>query len=83
MENVVARLVERRLVGRARRAARTGHGTTEEASRTARLGAQAHVRRKGLVYGALLGATLLMKLDVWLFGRFKSGPFFALLEKAP
>jgi hypothetical protein len=24
-----------------------------------------------------------MMLDVWLFGRFRSGPFFALLKKRP
>jgi hypothetical protein len=26
--------------------------------------------------------TAMMMLDVWLFGRLQSGPFFALLRKA-
>jgi hypothetical protein len=79
VENILARAVEHRLVHRAR----TADGTDADASRAARLGAQARVRRKGVVYGALLLATLAMKLDVLLFGRIPSGPFFALLEKQP
>ena len=33
------------------------------------------------MYWALRGLTALMELDVLLFGRIRTGPFFALLEK--
>lgn len=33
------------------------------------------------VYWALYGLTLLMELDVWLFGRLRTGPYFVLAEK--
>jgi len=29
----------------------------------------------------LQGVTVAMDVDLWLFGRIRSGPFFALLEK--
>ena len=32
---------------------------------------------------ALRALTALMTLDVWLFGRVRSGPFFVLLERMP
>ena len=31
----------------------------------------------------LLVLSAVMKLDVWLFGGIRSGPFFALLRKQP
>jgi SAM-dependent methyltransferase len=82
MENVIARMVERVL---ARRAARSSAGDgapdPDMAIKTARQTAQARVRRRGLVYWALRFATWLMALDLVLFGRIRSGPFFALLRK--
>jgi ubiquinone/menaquinone biosynthesis C-methylase UbiE len=33
------------------------------------------------VYWALSALTLLMELDVWLFGRLRTGPYFVLAEK--
>ncbi len=79
VENVLARTAERFL---AKKAARTRSGSTPEAAvRQARLSAQARVRRRGATYHALRAATLVMKLDVVLWGRFRSGPFFALLRK--
>lgn len=85
MENVVARMVERVL---ARRAAARAIGATastgvdpDAAIKQARKTAQAHVRRGGAVYWALRAATAAMWLDIVLFGRVRSGPFFALLRR--
>jgi SAM-dependent methyltransferase len=80
MENVVARIVEHRL---ARRAARKmAPGADESAPiKAARRSAQARVRHGGAVYWALRAATAAMKLDLILFGRVKTGPFFALLRR--
>jgi hypothetical protein len=40
------------------------------------------LRRKGPMYYALLAVTLLMELDLWLFGRMRCGSYFILVEKA-
>jgi hypothetical protein len=80
IENIVVRIAERLLV---RGAARQLGAATDDAAavRSARSSAQARVQRRGVTYTVLLGLTAIMKLDVWLFGRFRSGPFFALLRK--
>lgn len=81
-ENVVARMAERWL---SRRAARTlpaaALGDASAGVREARRSAQARVRRGGLLYWSLRAATAVMKLDLLLFGRVPTGPFFALLRK--
>ena len=51
------------------------------AVREARSQAKAMIAQRGPVYAALQGLSLAMKLDLLLFGRVKSGPFFALLVK--
>lgn len=82
MENVVARIVERFMTRRAARLLPTSATDDPTAPvRAARRAAQAQVRRGGLVYWSLRGATGVMKLDLWLFGRIRTGPFFALLRK--
>ena len=53
------------------------------ARRLARADAQRLIETRGAVYTGLRALTWLMKLDVLLFGRIKSGPFFALLERLP
>ena len=80
VENVLARTAERFLARRA--ASGDANATPEAAVRAARISAQARVRRRGATYHALRAATAVMKLDVALWGRFRSGPFFALLRKA-
>jgi SAM-dependent methyltransferase len=77
VENVLVRMGERLLTRRVASAA----GTDAEAARRARTDAQARVARRGAAYRLLVGVTAIMKLDVLLFGRLKSGPFFALLRK--
>ena len=52
------------------------------AVREARAAAQERVRRGGFTYASLMALSTFMKLDVILFGRFRSGPFFALLRKS-
>jgi SAM-dependent methyltransferase len=79
VENVLARMAERWLVRRSR----TGLADDHQAVRAARTAAQARVRRRGLTYRALVATTTVMKLDLLVFGRVRSGPFFALLRKVP
>jgi SAM-dependent methyltransferase len=89
VENVLARLAERLLARRAGRraaaAARQGPAGVDprEAVRAARAAAQARVQHRGAMYRLLVAVTGVMKLDLWLFGRIRSGPFFALLRKEP
>jgi hypothetical protein len=80
VENVLVRIAERWLTKRARR---SGGASEAEAAREARASAQARVNRRGATYRTLVALTAVMKLDVLLFGRVRSGPFFALLRKVP
>jgi SAM-dependent methyltransferase len=96
VENILARLAERAMARRARRNVErrtsnversqkggTGKGADgdQEAVREARSQAKALIARRGPVYAALQGLSFAMKLDLLLFGRVRSGPFFALLIK--
>ncbi len=76
VENVLVRAAERALT---RRAARTS-GDSAAAARQVRAAAQARVSRRGAAYRALVALTYLMKLDVFAFGRVRSGPFFVVLR---
>jgi SAM-dependent methyltransferase len=79
VENVMVRMAERLL---ARRAART-LGQDASAVRQARASAQARLRQRGLTYYALRALSAAMTIDVLLFGRVRSGPFFVLVRKTP
>jgi SAM-dependent methyltransferase len=82
VENILMRMGERFMTRRAGR--RTAPGATPvegEAVRTARKEAKARLRSAGAFYWALRGVSAVMYLDVLLFGRLKSGPFFARLRK--
>ena len=81
IENVLVRMVERFLTGRARRRLGSKGRDGTSAARSARTAAKAQVRKGGAVYAGLRALSAVMALDVWLFGRFRSGPFFVLLEK--
>jgi len=78
VENVLVRMGEQWLT---RRAAAGGATTDPAARKAARAAAKSSVRRRGAAYQVLLAASAVMKLDIWLFGRIRSGPFFALLRK--
>jgi len=56
-------------------------GDRAETARLARAEAKRRIAGRGPTYRALLALTWLMKSDVWLFGRVRSGPFFARLVK--
>jgi SAM-dependent methyltransferase len=87
VENILMRVAER-LIGR--RAGRRPGGTeagadpatrrTQEA-RLARTAAKARLAQGGPVLRIVEGLTWLMRLDLVLFGRVRSGPFFAVLVK--
>ena len=85
VENVLMRLAEQRLARRAQRQARRTHGgspmTDEEALKAARTAGKEQIAQSGATRAALQALTAAMKLDLLLFGRVESGPFFALLEK--
>jgi SAM-dependent methyltransferase len=76
VENIMLRLAERAVtlaVGR--------KAGPEDAVKEARAAGKRAVAKQGAIYRSLRGLTWLMKLDLWLFGRIESGPFFALLVK--
>jgi SAM-dependent methyltransferase len=91
-ENILMRMGERALAKRAERnlAARTRDaegreegegGTADVAIREARSQAKQMIAQRGPTYAALRLLSTAMKLDLLLFGRITSGPFFALLVK--
>lgn len=80
VENILMRMAERVMT---RRAAKRlgGHDSDGASMREARKAARQRIQRRGATYAALSVLSSIMKLDVLLFGRIRSGPFFALLEK--
>jgi hypothetical protein len=90
VENILMRMAERALARRADRkraasaADATPSATPPDATaglRDARLSAKARLARGGPLVRVLQGVTVAMDVDLWLFGRIRSGPFFARLEK--
>jgi SAM-dependent methyltransferase len=83
VENILMRMAERALTRRA--AARLGSGNDPEAHaqaiREARTDAKQRIATSPTTYAALRTLSFAMKLDLLLFGRIQSGPFFALLVK--
>jgi SAM-dependent methyltransferase len=88
VENILMRVAERAMARRAaKRLARAGTGDAAagdvdaQAIRAARTSAKAHIAASPATRAVLRALSLAMKLDVALFGRITSGPFFALLVK--
>ena len=83
IENVAMRVAEGWMTRRAARKGAPGGEVTAYASATreARAAAKARIGRGGPTYAGLKVLTWIMHLDVLLFGRVRSGPFFALLVK--
>lgn len=81
VENILMRMAEHAMASRARARGPAGSVDASAAARDARTSAKARIAKGGPVYYALQALTTLMMLDVWLFGRIRSGPFFALLVK--
>jgi SAM-dependent methyltransferase len=84
VENIVMRMAERAM---ARRATARLQGSVPAAEadaqgiREARTAAKERIATSRTTYGALRALSFAMKLDLLLFGRIRSGPFFALLVK--
>jgi SAM-dependent methyltransferase len=85
VENILVRVVERAMARRAAKRLGTDGRTDAHADATAvrevRLSAKRRISGRGPTYAALRALSAAMTLDVLLFGRIRSGPFFALLEK--
>lgn len=87
VENILVRVAERamarRAAGRLRASGRPAGDIDAEAVREARTAAKERIAKSPVTYAALRGLSFAMKLDLLLFGRIRSGPFFALLIKEP
>lgn len=81
VENVMVRMAESVLARRAARRLGPRADDPAAAVREARTSAQAALSRRGLAFRATRLLSSVMKLDILLFGRFRSGPFFALVRK--
>lgn len=85
VENIMMRMAERAMARRAAARATTQGADAAEADaaaiREARTAAKARIAASGPTYAALRGLSFAMQLDLLLFGRIRSGPFFALLVK--
>jgi SAM-dependent methyltransferase len=85
VENIMMRMAERAMARRAAARA-TNQGAAAVAAdatavREARTAAKQRIAASGPTYAALRALSFAMKLDLLLFGRIRSGPFFALLVK--
>ena len=83
VENILVRMGEHWLATRAARAASASGRVLDgnDAAREARAVAKQRVNRQGAAYNGLRLVTWAMKLDLLLFGRVRSGPFFVLLKR--
>jgi hypothetical protein len=85
VENIMMRMAERAMARRAAKRLKAAAGSAEnvdaQAVREARTAAKEQIARSPATVAALRALSLAMKLDVLLFGRITSGPFFALLVK--
>lgn len=84
-ENVFLRIAERWMVSRAARdrGGEPASPQSNDAFRVARRNAKRVIARGGFVYRCLVLVTWLMRLDVLVLGRIRTGPFFAVLAKEP
>lgn len=84
VENIMMRMAERAMAKRAANRLRGSVSADEadaQAIREARSAAKARIARSPTTYATLRVLSFFMKLDLFLFGRIRSGPFFALLVK--
>jgi SAM-dependent methyltransferase len=84
VENIMMRMAERAMAKRAATRLRGSVSDDEadaQAIREARTAAKARIARSPATYATLRVLSFFMKLDLLLFGRIRSGPFFALLVK--
>lgn len=81
VENILMRMAEHSMARRASKRVGGDQADYAVGIREARHAAKQRIGRKGPTYVALRALSAAMKLDLVLFGRIESGPFFALLEK--
>ena len=82
VENILMRVAERAMARRAAKRLGPAHADIDaRAIREARSAAKDRIARSRSTYTVLRGLSAAMKLDLLLFGRIPSGPFFALLER--
>jgi SAM-dependent methyltransferase len=84
IENIVMRVAERAMARRAARRLRRGLPADQadrEAIRETRSAAKAQIASSPATHAILRLLTTAMKVDLLLFGRITSGPFFVLLVK--
>jgi ubiquinone/menaquinone biosynthesis C-methylase UbiE/uncharacterized protein YbaR (Trm112 family) len=82
VENIMMRVAERAMTKRAAKKLAPGDSdATGAAIKEARTQAKARIARQGPIYWGLRGLTVAMETDMVLFGRIRTGPFFALLRK--
>jgi SAM-dependent methyltransferase len=84
VENILMRMAERAMARHAARRlgpARDQAEADAQAIRAARTSAKRRIASSPVTYAALRALSVAMKLDLLLFGRIRSGPFFALLVK--
>jgi SAM-dependent methyltransferase len=84
IENIVMRVAERAMTRRAARRLSTrvsAEQADREAIREVRTAAKQRIAKSPTTYAILRVLSAAMWLDVVLFGRITSGPFFVLLEK--
>jgi SAM-dependent methyltransferase len=82
VENILMRMAERAMAKRAaKRISSSAADADARAIKEARAAAKTRIATSPTTYGVLRALSFAMKLDVLLFGRVTSGPFFALLIK--
>ena len=84
VENIMMRMAERAMAKRAANRFGTSVSADQadaQAIREARTAAKARIASSPTTYATLRVLSFCMKLDLLLFGRIQSGPFFALLVK--
>ena len=84
VENILMRMAERAMAKRAARRMDPGASAGDKDARAmkeARTAAKAQIARSPATFAILRALSFAMKLDLLLFGRITSGPFFALLVK--
>jgi SAM-dependent methyltransferase len=84
VENILMRVAERAMARRAAGRLGSTSGAADasaQAIRAARKSAKEQIANSPATYAALRALSFAMKLDLLLFGRIRSGPFFALLVK--
>lgn len=80
-ENILVPVAAHAMARRVARSRSEAVGVDRHAMRTARVAAKQRIAKRGFAYHALRAITRVIMLDVALFGRMRSGPFFALLVK--